>query len=287
MLKSQNRDTGGSKDDIINRLLGNEPSMPPEGGLKSKDRELLFEQLYKSDLRYKTAQDVYSRHPYKRWPWYRFKVKHVLSGRWKKDEKTISNHNWKTLRNIESHRDDIIYFDPSEFDEDQVHVMTVDTVDFTCEEQRSDPMGKMERWFDHKSHSAGVEYEFALPLCLGRVSYSYAWENTATISTVAHLLFISSQPASGRTAHILPETKKLLTMGVCSEEVSLISRKVSGIEVVCIFKFRPQKSHWRFSLRRNARQMHNLLARSQQSDTRPYQLGGSSPGTLSRALERV
>jgi hypothetical protein len=48
--------------------------MPPEGWLKSKDREFLFEQLYKDDsLRYKTAQEVYLRHQYKSWPWYRFK----------------------------------------------------------------------------------------------------------------------------------------------------------------------------------------------------------------------
>lgn len=75
-LKSQNKDIGGNKDDLINRLLGNEPSMPPEGWANSKDREMLFEALHKdgpSSLRFKTAEEVYSKQPYNRWPWYRFK----------------------------------------------------------------------------------------------------------------------------------------------------------------------------------------------------------------------
>lgn len=29
---------------------------------------------------------------------------------------------------------------------------------------------KYKRWYDHKSNSAGVKYEMALPLCLERVS---------------------------------------------------------------------------------------------------------------------
>ena len=96
-------------------------------------------------------------------------TEHVLSGRWRQDEDTLRKHNWMTLREIQSNREDLIYFDPSEWDESQVHIATVDTVDYTVEEQRADPVGKLERWFDHKSHSAGVKYEMALPLCLNRV----------------------------------------------------------------------------------------------------------------------
>ena len=101
-------------------------------------------------------------------------TEHVLSGRRRQDEDTLRDHNWKTLREIQSNRDDLIYFDPSEWDESQVHILTaVDTVHFTCEEQRHDPMGKMERWFDHKSHSEGVKYEMAMPLCLNRVRFVF------------------------------------------------------------------------------------------------------------------
>lgn len=105
-------------------------------------------------------------------------TEHVLAGRWRKDESTIRSHIWKTLRQIQDHREDLIYFDPSEWDESQVHIITVDTVDYTIEEQRSDPVGEFERWYDHKSHSAGVKYEMALPLCLDRVRIIFALTKT-------------------------------------------------------------------------------------------------------------
>jgi hypothetical protein len=44
-LKSQKPDTGGNKEDLIDRLMGKEPPMPSEGWEKSKDREMLFEEL--------------------------------------------------------------------------------------------------------------------------------------------------------------------------------------------------------------------------------------------------
>ena len=46
----------------------------------------------------------------------------------------------------------MITFDPDEFG-DEVHVVTVDCVNFIVQEPRSDPSTK---WFDQKSHSAGM-----------------------------------------------------------------------------------------------------------------------------------
>lgn len=96
-------------------------------------------------------------------------TEHVLSGRWRLDEGTLSHHIWNTLWQIQHHFTALIYLDPSEWDPDQVHIVTVDTVNYNVEEQRSDPVGKFERWYNHKSHSAGVKYEMAFPLCLNRV----------------------------------------------------------------------------------------------------------------------
>lgn len=76
MLKKQTRDTGGNKEDLINRLLGKEPPMPKEGWLHSKDREMLIEALEKqgsNSFRFKTAEEVYLKEPYNRWPLYRFR----------------------------------------------------------------------------------------------------------------------------------------------------------------------------------------------------------------------
>jgi hypothetical protein len=71
------------------------------------------------------------------------------------------------LKRIQSHRDTFIYFDPDEFPEGQVQIISVDTVSYMWTEPRIDP-GK--HWYDHKTNSAGVKYEMALPLGLERVS---------------------------------------------------------------------------------------------------------------------
>ncbi|KAL3795955.1 hypothetical protein ACHAWO_010211 [Cyclotella atomus] len=97
-----------------------------------------------------------------------YDTEHVLSGRWRLDEETLRKQIWKTLWQIQRHFPTLIYFDPSEWDAAQVHLITVDTVNYNVNEQRSDPVGKFERWYNHKSNSAGVKYEMALPLCLER-----------------------------------------------------------------------------------------------------------------------
>ena len=48
-----------------------------------------------------------------------------------------------------------------EFDDDEVIIFTVDGVNFMTEEFRMDPYGK---WFDPKSKSSGLKYEFAVSL---------------------------------------------------------------------------------------------------------------------------
>ena len=58
---------------------------------------------------------------------------------------------WKVLRILDEHASVIIAFDSDEFGE-EVHVMSVDTVNFIVNEPRDDP-GK--KWFDKKSASAG------------------------------------------------------------------------------------------------------------------------------------
>ena len=72
------------------------------------------------------------------------------------------------LRQIQSHRDTFIYYDPDEFDPNQVHHSSVDTVSYTWQEPRATDPGK--HWYDQKSNSSGVKYEQALPLGLNRVS---------------------------------------------------------------------------------------------------------------------
>ena len=93
-----------------------------------------------------------------------YDIESVLVARWNYDESKCSDKCHKTTRRIDSFRERLIIFDTSKFTPDQVHIISVDGVNFITQEFRGDPGTK---WFDHKSHSSGLKYEFALSL----------WEN--------------------------------------------------------------------------------------------------------------
>ena len=76
---------------------------------------------------------------------------HVFAGRWRHHKDTLRKHTWETLQVLACVGDDLITFDPEEFG-DEVHIVTVDCVNFIVQEPRGDPSTK---WFDQKSHSAG------------------------------------------------------------------------------------------------------------------------------------
>jgi hypothetical protein len=61
----------------------------------------------------------------------------------------------------------LINYDPDEFKPDEIHVMTVDCVNYLIEEPCIQPSTK---WFDPKSKLAGLKYEYSMPLTLKWVS---------------------------------------------------------------------------------------------------------------------
>lgn len=74
-LKSMGMPVGGTKKQLINRLLGLEPPMPKEGWDKSKDKRLLATLLKQKDegsVRFMSAEEVHQLPPFNRWPFYRF-----------------------------------------------------------------------------------------------------------------------------------------------------------------------------------------------------------------------
>jgi hypothetical protein len=95
----------------------------------------------------------------------------VLSGKWLLCEDTLRDNIWLTLRHVQVQKDVLIYIDPNKFKPEEVHVMTVDTVKFKIEEPHTDKHNCGKKWYDQKSASAGVKYEFALPLTLQRMSH--------------------------------------------------------------------------------------------------------------------
>ena len=94
-----------------------------------------------------------------------YDIESVLAGRWNYDESVCRDKCRETMRHIQSFRERLIVFDPSIFRPEEIHIITVDCVNFITQEFRLDPHTK---WFDHKSHSSGLKYEFAISVWQSR-----------------------------------------------------------------------------------------------------------------------
>lgn len=90
-----------------------------------------------------------------------YDVESVLAGRWNYDESVCRSKIRKVTVQIQSFRATVIVLDPHSFRPEETHIITVDGVNFITQEFRLDPGTK---WFDHKSHSSGLKYEFAVAI---------------------------------------------------------------------------------------------------------------------------
>ena len=88
-----------------------------------------------------------------------YDIECVLAGRWNYSEGVCREKCKETVRRIQSFKEKLIVFDSSSFREDETHIITVDGVNFITEEFRLNPSTE---FFDHKSHSCGLKYEFAI-----------------------------------------------------------------------------------------------------------------------------
>ncbi len=92
-----------------------------------------------------------------------YSTEHVQAGHWGIDENTLCLK-WKdAVKAIAALKQKKIKFDPDDFPERQVFLMSVDGVNFTICEPRAKNPGS--HWYDHKSHSAGISYEVAVDVC--------------------------------------------------------------------------------------------------------------------------
>lgn len=90
-----------------------------------------------------------------------YDVESVLAGRWNYDESVCRFKIRKVTKRIQSFRATVIVLDPQCFRPEEIHIFTVDGVNFITQEFRLDPGTQ---WFDHKSHSSGLKYEFAVAI---------------------------------------------------------------------------------------------------------------------------
>ena len=84
----------------------------------------------------------------------------VMAGRWDCHEQTFRDKWKEVVTAIAALRGEKIKFDPSDFPEDQIFLLTVDGVNFSIQEPRVKNPGS--QWYDHKTHSAGVTYLVAV-----------------------------------------------------------------------------------------------------------------------------
>ena len=92
--------------------------------------------------------------------WFKlYESQHVLSGRWGYCEKTVEKKIKENAKKIQAQLSKKIRFEG--FDPKEIYWFSVDCVHFRVNEFRLDPSTK---WYDNKSHSAGLTYEFAVAL---------------------------------------------------------------------------------------------------------------------------
>jgi hypothetical protein len=93
-----------------------------------------------------------------------YDTEHVLSGRWKLNEKTLRELNRETVKIIQDQKEKKVVW--GQWDEDEIFIVSVDGVHCRVQEVRKDPSAK---WFDHKSHGAGVTYELGIAIRSGNL----------------------------------------------------------------------------------------------------------------------
>ena len=91
----------------------------------------------------------------------------AMAGHWKTHEQTYRK-NWKeNVAAIAALKEAKISFSASDFPEEQIYLLSVDGVNFTINEPRVKNPGS--KWYDHKSHSAGISYEVAVDIRKSRI----------------------------------------------------------------------------------------------------------------------
>jgi hypothetical protein len=93
-----------------------------------------------------------------------YDTEHVLSGRWKLDERMLREIIKDTLLQIQNLKEKKIVW--GEWEDEELFVISVDGVHCRVREVRKDPGAK---WFDHKSHGAGVTYELGIAIRSGNL----------------------------------------------------------------------------------------------------------------------
>jgi hypothetical protein len=89
---------------------------------------------------------------------------HVLAGRWQINEKTLREINRDTVKAIQGQKNKKVVW--GDWENEDIFIISVDGVHCRVQEVRKDPSAK---WFDHKSHGAGLAYELGIAIRSGKL----------------------------------------------------------------------------------------------------------------------
>ncbi|KAL7527041.1 hypothetical protein ACHAXR_001767, partial [Thalassiosira sp. AJA248-18] len=185
----------------------------------------------------------------------------VMAGRWKCHEETY-RHKWKTgVAAIAALRDQKIKFDPSDFPDDQIFLLSVDGVNFTMNEPRvhreqvpsqnlavvptTIKLGPGSHWYDHKSHSAGVSYEIGVDVRRPRI----CWINGPKPASVSESVTFNGgkkkdkQKDPNCLANKIPEGKRVLADSALKGSKKASTRMPGNSLATKQFKARAQARH--------------------------------------------
>jgi hypothetical protein len=93
-----------------------------------------------------------------------YDTEHVLSGRWKLNEKDIRESNRSVVIVIQCLKEKKVVW--GGWEDDEIFIGSVDGVNCRIQEVRKDPGSK---WFDYKSNGAGVGYELGIAIQSGNL----------------------------------------------------------------------------------------------------------------------
>jgi hypothetical protein len=93
-----------------------------------------------------------------------YDTEHVLSGRWKLNEKDIRESNRSVVIVIQCLKEKKVVW--GGWEDDEIFIGSVDGVNCRIQEVRKDPGSK---WFDYKSNGAGVGYELGIAIRSGNL----------------------------------------------------------------------------------------------------------------------
>ena len=133
-------------------------------GVSAKTLEAVFIDLKKKDPTLKESDFLLAMDTLKL-----YLTEHNMAGRWGCHEQSY-RAKWKeVVAAIAALHSEKIKFDPSDFPEDQIFLLSVDGVNFSINEPRVKNPGS--HWYDHKTHSAGVSYLVAMDVRKSRICW--------------------------------------------------------------------------------------------------------------------